>query len=176
MWGLKRWQDCRCSGAATVLIRPWGHSHTQNGVFKGRDRAGWDTLMHAQVYITHAYTCFSIITHSCSFSSWTHTPTRTLAYSRCRTQRNTLGVTVEREGHWEMFLATCRASILRAASTNSSWAAHTVGEVRVGGDWWISRVRKEGCGPRMREQRENIETWVEHTCCCLYYISHLQWA
>lgn len=26
-----------------------------------------------------------------------------------------------------MFLATCRASILRAASTSSSWAAHMVG-------------------------------------------------
>lgn len=57
-----------------------------------------------------------------------HTHTR--SYSRCRlTQRSTCGVTVKREGHWEMFLATCRASILKAASTSSSWAAL---KVRVG--------------------------------------------
>ena len=78
-----------------------------------------------------------------SFLSRTHTHSRTLAYSRCRTQRSTCRVTVEREGHWEMFLATCRASILRAASTSSSWAAH----VCVGG------VGDLGGGLRPKDER-----------------------
>lgn len=50
-----------------------------------------------------------------------------------------------------MFLATCRASILRAASTSSSWAVHT------GGIFWEEGVvGEEDCGPRMGEQKENI--------------------
>lgn len=48
-----------------------------------------------------------------------------------------------------MILATCRASILRAASTSSSWAA----QKRVFGG-----VYGKKCGPRMKEQRENIQT------------------
>lgn len=108
MWGLKRWQDWGCRGAATMLIRPWVYSHTQNGVFRGR-------LKH-----THARTPRTHL-HNHSFK---HLSSNTLAYTRRRIQRSTWGVTVEREGHWEMFLATCRASILRAASTSSSWAAH----------------------------------------------------
>lgn len=48
-----------------------------------------------------------------------------------------------------MILATCRASILRAASTSSSWAAQK---------GIFEGVYGKKCGPRMREQRENIQT------------------
>lgn len=67
MWGLKRWQDWGCRGAATMLIRPWVYSHTQNGVFRGR-------LKH-----THARTPRTHL-HNHSFkhlSSNTRTPTHT---------------------------------------------------------------------------------------------------
>lgn len=51
-----------------------------------------------------------------------------------------------------MFLATCRASILRAASTSSSWAAHTR-------DFFGKGVGgQEDCGPRTGEHKENIQT------------------
>lgn len=79
----------------------------------------------------------------------------TLASSRCGlTQRSTWRVTVEREGHWEMFLATCRASSLRAASTSSSLAAHM---------WPDFRDKRGGLRPREGKEGKHIETWVERT-------------
>lgn len=56
-----------------------------------------------------------------------------------------------------MFLATCRASILRAASTSSSWAARMRGgEVGEGSG---GSGKEEDCGPRLREQKgEHTET------------------
>lgn len=48
-----------------------------------------------------------------------------------------------------MFLATCRASILRAASTSSSWAAHKR-------DFW---VREGGLRPKdERAKGKHIDT------------------
>lgn len=96
------WQDWGCRGAAAMSRRPWvSQSNSHNGVFRGR-------LKH-----THALRGIrqpTLFEHA-------------LRCNRCRVQRSTWGFKVEREGHWEMFLATCRASILRAASTSSSWAA-----------------------------------------------------
>lgn len=117
---------------------------------------------HAHVPVHTPSIIHSLILTLAHTPSYTHTHT----HGRCRlTQRSTWGVTLEREGHWEMFFATCRASILRAASTSSSWAAHMRGK-----GWWMSGIREEGCGPK-REQRENIETRWAHTLAGVY-ISH----
>lgn len=163
MWELENWG---CCGAAIMLIRPWVYSHTQNRVFTGR-------LKHTHAHTTHTLLHNQPLKHLFLLYTDTqaHTHAISLAYTRCRSQRSTWGVTEEREGHWEMILATCRASILRAASTSSSWAAQKR-------DFWGVYGKK--CGPRMRKQRENIQTLelrvhindADHNLCS---ISHTKW-
>lgn len=132
-------------------------------------------LRHTHAHTLHSHTCafthtcYHVITRSrCTFAL---AHTRTHWYSRCRlTQRSTWGVTVEREGHWEMFLATCRASILRAASTSSSWAAHM-------GVWGegLMEFRGKGKGVAAQGWESKGKTYRElstHTACCLCFTHH----
>lgn len=148
------------------LIRPWAYSHTQNRVFRGR-------LKHTHAYTTHTLLHYHPLKQLLLVytPSHTHAHIHTLAYARCRSQCSTWGVTVEREGHWEMLLATCRASILRAASTSSSWAARK---------WYFWGVYGKKCGPRMREQRENIQIlelreYTSDAVCYLCSMNHTEW-
>jgi len=134
LYALSHVKDFICGGllrsTANVAVQPpcWqGHelTVTADGVFRGKGRQA-ETLScththlqpHTRAFHTH------LLFYNHSFKRCIFLLTHTLAYSRCRSQRSTWGVTVEKEGHWEMCLATCRASILRAASTSSSWAAH----------------------------------------------------
>lgn len=148
-----------CRAAATKLIRPWVWGRGR----RRRREAGWDTLMHTSQQL---HTSGRPLTPAFLQSLIAHIRTVTHSGSRCRlTQRSTWGVTLEKEGHWEMFLATCRASILRAASTSSSWAAHTGGQ-----RWGGGGIEGQGSGLRPEDRRakeRHIDTSV-HT----YYWKH----
>lgn len=98
------------------------HTHTQGCSQGARFRRGYHTHTHTLVLAhTHAHT------HGCGLA-----------------QRSTWGDTVDKVGLWEMFLATCRASILRAASTSSSWATREGwGEERGSDPWSGDGVRRK---------------------------------
>ena len=80
MWGHARQQDCGCSGAATMLIRAWVHSHTQNRVFREKDRqAETHSCTHTTAPQLCLYTHLLLCNHSLKmhFCSWSHTHTHT---------------------------------------------------------------------------------------------------
>lgn len=118
-------QRARIVGVVIQPTRGKGHKFTAAEVPKGPSRKPSHTCAHTPVCSRTRIHHFSLMTRSRSPFSLANThPTRThTGFSRCRlTLRSTWGVTVEREGHWEMLWATCRASSLRAASTSSSLA------------------------------------------------------
>lgn len=144
--GLKRWQDWRCSVAATMLIRPW----VQNGVFRGRD---WQAEKQSRILqlctCALIHTCFSAIIHS----RCTHPHTHTAGAGWLSAVPGGL--------HWRG-KGTERCFWLPAEPLSSGRQApappgpHARRGKEVGGRGLMLRCRGGGCGPRMREQRENI--------------------
>lgn len=150
MWGLKRWQDWGCRGAATMLIRPWVYSHTQNGVFRGR-------LKH-----THARTPRTHL-HNHSFkhlSSNTRTPTHTCIHQAQNSTQYLGGYS--REGGALRDVFGYLQSLYPQGGKHQLLLGRTQGGFGGGGG-----VKGGGLRPKdERAKGKHIDTWVErgHTC------------